>query len=151
MSRFVAKFVSLLSMLGISISGGVATVVSFVAAIGGPITLGIGLFAAIVSLGWSLFGESWERRLAKKIVSHFEDQQVLDKFLQGIDEYWQDTTKKFEQGANGIEGKFQEYIQHLREICSNDESSKDRIKNLLFLLREIKDFFAGIPWGEPTD
>ncbi|MFB2770429.1 dynamin family protein [Pelatocladus sp. BLCC-F211] len=146
----VAKFVSLLSVLGISISGGVATVVSFVAAIGGPITLGVGLFAAIVSLGWSLLGDSWERRLAKKIASHFEDQQVLDKFLQGIEEYWQDTTKKFEQSADGVEEKFQEYIQHLREICSNDESSKERIENLLFLLRELKVFFAGISWGEST-
>jgi hypothetical protein len=75
---------------------------------------------------------------------------VQDKFLQGIDEYWQDTTKKFEQGANGIEEKFQEYIQHLREICSNDQASKNRIENLLFLLRELKDFFVGIPWREPT-
>jgi transcriptional regulator with XRE-family HTH domain len=144
----VAKFVSLLSALGISIGGGVATVVTLVAAIGGPITLGISLIAAAASLGWALFGESWERRLAKKIVSHFEEQQVLDKFLQGSDEYWQDTTKAFERGANAVEEQFQEYIQHLREICSDDETSKEKIENLLFLFGELKGFFAGIPWEE---
>lgn len=142
----VAKFVSLLSALGISISGGVATVVSFVAAIGGPITLGIGLFAAVVFLGLALFGESWERRLAKKIVSHFEEQKLLHKFLQGSDEYWQDTTKAFEKGANAVEEQFQEYVQHLRELCSNDEVSRKKVENILLSLRELKAFFAGIPW-----
>jgi transcriptional regulator with XRE-family HTH domain len=142
----VAKFVSLLSVLGISISGGVATVVSVVAAIGGPITLGIGLFAAAFSLGLSLFGDSWERRLAKKIVSHFEDQKVLDKFLQGSDEYWEDTAKAFEQGANAVEEQFQEYIQHLRELCCNNEVSRKKIEKILLLLGEFKIFFANIPW-----
>ncbi|GFE67392.1 dynamin family protein [Chroococcus sp. FPU101] len=83
----VAKFVSLLSFLGISISGGVATVVSFVAAIGGPLTLGIGLFAAVAALGWKLFGESWERRLAKEIVNNFEKQQALNKFVEASNDY----------------------------------------------------------------
>ncbi|MEA5572805.1 dynamin family protein [Calothrix sp. UHCC 0171] len=142
----VAKFVSLLSALGISISGGVATVVSFVAAIGGPITLGIGLLAAVFSLGLALFGESWERRLAKKIVGHFEEQKVLDKFLQASDEYWQDTAKAFEKGANAVEEEFQEYIQHLRELCSNEEASREKVENILLLLRKFKTFFAEIPW-----
>lgn len=142
-----AKFVSLLSVLGISISGGVATVVSFIATIGGPITLGIGLFAAAVFLGLALFGGSWEHRLAKKIVSHFEEQKVLDKFLQGNNEYWRDTTKAFDRGANAVEERFQEYIEHLREISSDDEVSREKVENLLFLLGELKDFFGGIPWG----
>jgi len=142
----VAKFVSLLSALGISISGGVATVVSFVAAIGGPITLGIGLFAAAVFLGLALFGESWERRLAKKIVGHFEEQRVLHKFLQGSEEYWQDTAKAFEKGADAVEDKFQEYIEHLRELCSNDEISRKKVEEILLVLGELKAFFAGIPW-----
>ncbi|UBF25702.1 dynamin family protein [Kovacikia minuta CCNUW1] len=145
----VAKFVSLLSALGISISGGVATVVSFVAAIGGPITLGIGLFVSAVFLGLALFGESWERRLAKKIVSHFEEQKVLDKLLQGSDEYWQDTAKAFEKGANEVEEQFQAYIQHLRELCADNEVvSKKIVEDILRCLRELKDFFAGISWRD---
>jgi transcriptional regulator with XRE-family HTH domain len=144
----VAKFVSLLSVLGISISGGVATAVSSVAAIGGPITLGIGLFAAAAFLGFSLLGESWERRLARKIVSHFEEQKVLDQYLQCINEYWQDTAKALEKGANAVEEKFQEYKQHLRELCSDDEVSKGKVENILLLLGELRDFFTGIPWSK---
>ena len=142
----VAKFVSLLSALGISIGGGVATVVAFVAAIGGPVTLGIGLIATAFSLGLALSGESWEGRLAKKIFSHFEEKKLLHKFLQGSDEYWQDTAKAFEKGADAVEEQFQEYIQHLLELCSNDETSSKKVENILLSLRELKDFFAGIPW-----
>jgi hypothetical protein len=142
----VAQFVSVLSALGISISGGVATAVSFVAAIGGPITLGIGLFAAIAALGWAVFGESWQNRLAKKIVKHFEENAVLDKFLEGSEEYWQDTAKGFNRGADGLEEKFQSYIQHLRDLCQDDGASKARIEKLLSQLAELKNFFAKIPW-----
>jgi transcriptional regulator with XRE-family HTH domain len=144
----VAKFVSLLSVLGISISGGVATVVSFVAAIGGPITLGIGLFVGAVILGFALFGESWERRLAKEIVSQFEKQKVLDKFIKANDEFWEDTAKAFEKGANAVEEQFQEYIQHLRELCSNDQISRKKVETILLFLGELKTFYAGIPWRE---
>jgi hypothetical protein len=146
----VAKFVSLLSALGISIGGGVATVVAFVAAIGGPITLGIGLVAAATAIGWSLFGESWERRLAKKIVGHFEEQKIADKFLQGIDQYWQETTKAFNKGADAVEEQFYSYTQHLRELCLDDITSKDRIEHILLALRELQVFFEGIPWEEAT-
>jgi transcriptional regulator with XRE-family HTH domain/GTPase SAR1 family protein len=146
----VAKFVSILSVLGISISGGVATVVSFVATIGGPITLGIGLIAAAALMGWGLFGESWQRRLAKKIVSHVKEQQVFNKFLQGVDEYWGDTAKTFDKCADAVEEKFQSYIQHIRELCSNNTTSKERIESFLYILRELTDFFAGIPWKNPT-
>jgi transcriptional regulator with XRE-family HTH domain/GTPase SAR1 family protein len=146
----VAKFVGLLAALGISISGGVATAVAFVAAIGGPITLGIGLIAAAAMMGWGLFGESWQRRLAKKIVSHVEEQQVFNKFLQGVDEYWEDTDKAFDKGADAIEEKFKAYIEHLIELSSNNTASKERIENLLCVLRELRDFFAGIPWKNPT-
>ncbi|MDM9384421.1 hypothetical protein QUB80_27505 [Chlorogloeopsis sp. ULAP01] len=147
----VAKFVSLLSALGISISGGVATVVSFVAGIGGPITLGIGLIAAATMIGLSLFGESWQRRLARKIVSHFEEQQVLNKFLQGVDEYWQDTGKAFDKGADAVEKSFQDYIQHLRELCSNDDkASREYVEYILSVLRELANFFTAIPWKNHT-
>ena len=142
----VAKAVSLLAVLGISISGGVATAVSFVAAIGGPITLAVGLVAAAAFVGWALFGESWQSRLAKKIVSHFEEQRIVDEFCEAIDEYWTDTAKAFDKGADAVEDKFQAYIQHLREVTSNDTASKKRIEHILHELRKLQAFFAGIPW-----
>ena len=143
----VAKFVSLLSMLGISISGGVATAVSFVAWIGGPITLGIGLIVITALAGWKLLGGTWERRLAKKIVGLFENQKVLNNFLQGVEEYWQDTARAFDKGADAVEEQFQEYIQHLQDICN--ATSKEFIEEISLWLKNRKAFFAEIPWNCP--
>ncbi|MBG1260048.1 dynamin family protein [Nostoc commune] len=146
----VAKLVSLLSALGISIGGGTAAVISFIAAIGGPIVLGIGLVAALAFAVWGLFGESWQKRLAKQIVKYFEEQRVSDKFADGIDQFWRDTIKSFEKGANAVEADWKKYIEHLREITSPTIESKDRIEEIIKILEAGKDFFGGIPWSNTT-
>ncbi len=143
----VAKLVSLLSALGISIGGGTAAVISFVAAIGGPLVLGVGLVAALAFAAWGLFGESWQKRLAKQTVKYFEEQRVVDKFTDGIDQFWQDTNKSFKKGANAVEADWNKYIEHLREITSPTTESKDRIEEIINILEAGRNFFAGIPWS----
>jgi transcriptional regulator with XRE-family HTH domain len=142
----VAKLVSLLSALGISIGGGTAAVIAFIATIGGPIVLGIGIAAALASLAWSLFGESWQKRLAKETVKYFQEQNINDKFANGIDEFWKDTTKGFNQGADAVEKSWQQYIDHLREITSPEMDSKERIEKIIKILEELQNFFKQIPW-----
>ena len=142
----VAKLVSLLSALGISIGGGTATVISFVAAIGGPIVLGIGLAAGLASLVWNLFGEAWQKRLAKEIHQQFKKQGVVDKFLGGIDQYWQETATAFDKGADAVEAKCKESLKHLHEITSPDTQSKERIEEIIINLEKLRVFFANIPW-----
>ena len=140
-----SKLVSLLSALGISIAGGTAAVISFVAAIGSPKVLGVGLFAALAFAAWGLFGESWQKRLAKQTVKYFEEQRVPEKFTDGIDRFWQDTTKSFEKGANAVETDWNKYIEHLREITSPTTESKDRIEEIINILEAGRNFFAEIP------
>lgn len=55
----VAKGVSLLSALGISV-GGTAAAASFVALIGGPVTIGIALALGVFAIATSLFGDGWK-------------------------------------------------------------------------------------------
>ncbi|BAZ31087.1 XRE family transcriptional regulator [Cylindrospermum sp. NIES-4074] len=140
----VAQLVSLLSALGISL-GGTAAVISFIAAIGGPIVLGIGIAAAIAFGVWNLFGESWQKRLAKETVKYFQGQGVIDKFTDGIDQFWKDTTKSFEQGTDAVEADWEKNIEHLREITSPTIESKERIEEIIKILEAGKDFFGGIP------
>lgn len=141
----IAKLVSLLSALGISL-GGTAAVIAFIAAIGGPIVLAVGLAAALAFALGSLFGESWEKRLAKQTVRYFEEQHVNKKFLEGIEQFWQDTTKSFDKGANAVEADWDKYVQHIREITSPKTDSKERIEEIIKKLELGKKFFAGIPW-----
>lgn len=148
----VAKLVSLLSALGIGFgfSGGTAGIIAFVATIGGPIVLGIGLAAALAFAVWGLFGESWQKRLAKKIFKYFQEQRVQEEFLEGADRFWQDTTKSFEKGADAVETKWQEHIKYLRELTSPETQSRERIEKIICTLEVLRDFFAGIPWSIST-
>jgi transcriptional regulator with XRE-family HTH domain len=143
----VTQLVSILSALGISITGGTAAVVAFVAAIGGPIVLGVGLAAALGGIMWRLFGESWQKRLAKQIVKLLQEEKISNKFLEGIDKYWQDTETAFEEGAKAVEEKGQEYLQYQRELVSSKTQSKERIEEIIKILRELRDFFGEIPWA----
>ncbi|MHC5769227.1 MAG: dynamin family protein [Nostoc sp.] len=146
----VAKFVSFLSALGVGFgfSGGTAGIMTLVAAIGGPIVLGIGLSVTIglaVANLWS-WTESWQKHLAKKVVKDFEKQSVYEQFLKVIDKFWQDTDNGFEKVADVVEGDWNKYLEHQREIISPTIESKDCIKEIIEILKVNRDFFAGIPW-----
>ncbi len=144
----VAKLVSLLSALGIGFgfTGGTAGVISFVAAIGGPIVLAVGLAAALAFGVWSLFGDSWQTRLAKQTVKYFEKQSVCKKFIEGIENFWQDTANSFDKGANAVESDWNKHFEHLHEISAEKIESQDTIKNILDKLKALYQFFANIPW-----
>ncbi|HAJ59835.1 MAG TPA: hypothetical protein DCP31_11645 [Cyanobacteria bacterium UBA8543] len=137
----VAKFVSLLSALGIGFgfSGGTAGIMALVATIGGPIVLGISLAATLAFSVWSLFGESWQKRLAKRTVKYFEEQRLCEKFLERTDQFWKDTTNGFKKGADAVEAGWKKYLE--LEITS------ERIENIIKLLEVLRNFFAGITWS----
>ena len=144
----VAKLVSFLSALGIGFgfSGGTAGVIAFVATIGGPLTVGIGLAAAFAFGVWGLFSESWEKRLAKQTVKYFKEQDICQKFCQGIDQYWQDTINGFEKGADAVKTDWNKYLEHQQNITSATPESKQDIEKILKTLRVLKNFFSEIPF-----
>lgn len=137
----VAKGVSALSALGFSI-GGTAAATAATSAIGGPITLAIGL-GTVAALGtWRLLSSSWEERLARKIVSHFEDEGVKEQFLSEINTYWDDTQKAFEVGADAVKEEFEEQTEYLSEAISNEKKAREQAQRC----KAARDFYAGLPW-----
>ncbi|SKC05330.1 Helix-turn-helix [Lachnospiraceae bacterium] len=87
----VAKVVSALSAIGISV-GGTAAAAAWVASIGGPVTIGIALAAIAAIATWGIFTGTWKSRLAKRIVDEYDDKHVCGKFRKESDKYWNDTT-----------------------------------------------------------
>lgn len=86
----IAKIVSVLTALGIS-TGGTASVIAAVAAIGGPVVLGIAIsFISAIAVVAALSG-TWRVRLAKRIVKAFQDEHVCEKYLDKISSYWDET------------------------------------------------------------
>lgn len=138
----VAKGVSVLSALGISIAGGTATATAFVASIGGPITLGIAA-AILVGLAiWGIFsGSNWKRKIAKKIIKEFN--KNIYKYDNAITQYWSDTESGFDIAKDKMEEEWQNYITNLeKELYHSDVNElKETLKNA----KEVETFFLNTP------
>jgi len=140
----VAKGVSLLSALGISV-GGTAAAASFVAAIGGPITIGI----ALAALAWlavsSFFGDGWKKRLAKQVVKIFEEKKVASQYTNGIKKHWDDTKVAIEEVVASIIQQLKDYLDEREALInSTDPALLEEHKNKAI---EMKSFFDDMPWS----
>lgn len=139
----VAKGVSLLAALGISIEGGVAGAAAFVAAIGGPVVLAVAL-AMIIALGtFALLGIGWKSTLAKKIIKEFSKNNVVDDFNKAIEKYWEDTRFAFNVAADNMESKYIEYMNDLEEMVNTTDVLK--IEDSIRQANVVKDFFKYMP------
>ena len=139
----VAKGVSLLSALGISISGGTAAAASAIASIGGPNLLGIALYV-IAALGmFGVFSAGWKKRVAKKIKASYNEQNALPKYNKCIDEFWKDTNNAFEIAANKMESEWQMHIKDLRDTLNNYDA--EELEEHIRKAEEIKAFFVNVP------
>lgn len=145
----VAKLASVLSAVGLGVSS--VGLVTFVAAIGGPVTLAIGL-ASLLTLGvWALLSDSWQRRLAKKFAKTLDEQGFLKKYEEGVNAFWDQTWSAFEAGADGIDKKFGQYLSTNEQLVNDAKGgSKEKIEKTIETLEELRDFFAGIPWRSPA-
>ena len=137
----VAKGVSVLSALGISIAGGTATATAFVASIGGPITLGIAAALLVGVAIWGLFSDSWKKKIAKKIIE--EVKKSVTKYEDAITQYWLDTENGFDIAKDKMEEEWQKYINNLENELYNYDINK--LKETLKNAKEVKDFFTNIP------
>lgn len=139
----VAKVVSFLSSIGISV-GGTATAASAVAAIGGPVTIIVSLAALVVIGGYALFGASWQRRLAKKLCDTLQENGFLARLTERSDAYWDDTRTAFVGAIDGTEAAFRTNVESLRNLATS--VSAEEIATLIGRVEANRDFFACIPW-----
>ncbi|MGA0465175.1 hypothetical protein ACO2WJ_09805 [Escherichia coli] len=108
----VGKAAGVLVSLGLV--GSVTTVTSFVAAIGGPITIGIALAAAIGYIIYRLAGGSWQKSLAKKAAEAIRKESVFDDIEKAVTDYWNSTSKAIKAGLDELIIKTDEYIENLK-------------------------------------
>lgn len=141
----VAKAVSVLTGLGISL-GGTASAVSAVAALGGPVVIAIGL-ATLVGIGVRmLFGESWQARLAGALSEELLKRRVIETLTASADRYWAETEAAFDAAFESLETRYQEYVYKMEEVVSGaPEMSREKIEEILQMAEELRDFFEGMP------
>lgn len=139
----IGQIVGWLSSIGISL-GGAGTVMAFVASIGGPITLGI-LSAVAVALGvFAFFGDAWQTKLAKKIHESLVKQKAEQKMLDGVAKYWSDTRVAFDTAVGETEKAYQSKLASLHTLAFS--TKREEIEAELALAKEMRSFFAGMPW-----
>lgn len=140
-----AKFVRLLASVGIRV-GGTAAFSAAMAAIGGPVTLAAALLVITVMGGWALLGDSWQRRLAKKIAQVFKENDVQGRWRAHLDQYWDDTAKAFCAGADKVEEEYQRYLSDLAALVNDPAKSPEQLRARIASTQEAYAFFVGIPW-----
>jgi len=108
----VGKAAGVLTSLGLV--GSVTSVTSFVAAIGGPITIGIALAAAVGYIIYRLVGGSWEKSLAKKASEAIRKESVLDNIGKVVSDFWDSTAKAIRVGLEELIVQTDDYIEQLK-------------------------------------
>lgn len=138
----VAKGVSLLSALGISV-GGTAAGISAVAAIGGPAILGIAIAVIAAISIFAVLSGGWKKSISKKIVNTYNSKKVLEKFKESIEKFYLDTEDAFNAAADSLENEWKEYVSNLKELVLN--CNINEIQNRISKAKEFKNFIQGIP------
>ncbi len=109
----------------------------------GPIGIAVGLVIAGVIGLVKLFGGGWEKSVAKKIVSSYEENNVMGKYRENIEEYWKNTEKAFNTSAEKLEQDWNTYVETLRNTVNNYDV--DEINYNMTTLKNIEVFFENIP------
>lgn len=142
----VAKGVSLLSALGISL-GGTAAVMPFVASIGGPITLFIVTAILITGIFFGILSGGWQKSIAKKLVKEYEKVNALNQYENFINKFWlEDTITAFNTAADAMEKEWLRLIENHKSLVNNFDV--DDIKRKIKEVEDMKYFLSNIPWLE---
>ena len=140
----VPQVVSLLSSLGIGIAGGTATGVSIVAALGGPVSVGIGIALAIGTITWQALGRSWQTRLARGLATKFAKMNIYGTIWVRCEKCWDDTLKAFEQGARSTEMQHRNYLANLQAQL---EVPAEVLRERQARIQARHAFLTYIPWS----
>lgn len=134
----VAKGVSILAALGISV-GGTAAATSAIAAIGGPIVIAVGIAALIGLAFYLLFTGGWKASVAKKIVTEYDKKEVLSAYKNNIDIFWKDTISAFEKCATQMETEYEAFLENLKKEIL--ETSEDELMNKINIEKKKQEFY----------
>lgn len=114
----VGKAAGVLVSLGLASS--VTGVTSFVAAIGGPITIGIALAAAIGYLFYLALGGSWQKSLAKKVHEAICKNDAQSNIYETVSAFWNSTRIAIEAGFKELKKTTDEHISMLKEEAKTE-------------------------------
>lgn len=90
-----------------------------------------------------VYGDGWQKSVAKKIVKAFDENDFSEKFRDGIRQYWQQTEEAFDKAAAELDNEWDTYVCNLRDTV-NDYDIQE-IQHRIASLNYLSDFFKNIP------
>jgi hypothetical protein len=118
-----------------------------ISAIGGPITLAIGIAAAIFFGIMALFRESWQVLLSRKVIEEFKKRDLHNKLLDSINAYWANTEDSFRAGISAYRDKYKSNMERVRAMAEDQvEWDADKVTSQIRLFDDAQGFFANLPW-----
>ena len=137
-------------LTSLGLVGSVTSVTSFVAAIGGPITIGIGLAAALSGLAYRLIGGSWQKRLAKRVAAQICKENIWERVEKPVVDFWDSTERAISSGLREMRTRTNQHIDSLRKDASQEYNISEldacarRIKEAIsFLGRKKEELYDG--------
>lgn len=109
----------------------------------GPIGIAAGTLISAALGVMKLFNGGWEKSVAKKLVSAFEEKGVSDKYRQAIREYWEQTENAFDQATEQLDQKWNVYVEQLQNTV--DSYDIEQIESSISAAKNIQNFFKNIP------
>ncbi len=136
----VAKAAGVLSSVGIHV-GGAAAATAGVAALGGPVVLGIAIAVLAAVTVLLMLGGTWKKVIGNKIAKIYAEKGVPDKLLEACDKYWEDTLTAFRAGMEQVEQEWQAQRREYRKRV--EDLDEDTLAQDIEDAEQIRDFFAG--------
>ena len=109
----------------------------------GTIGVAVGLLIIGILGLVKLFSGGWQKSVAKKLVSEFEEKRLADSYRSGIDTFWNQTSEAFGNASLELDAKWDNYVTGLRELISSYDI--DEINRRIGFLKNIESFFENIP------
>jgi hypothetical protein len=141
----VGQVASLLSVVGISV-GGTAASAAAIAALGGPITVALGLAVFAGFTVWRLTSSSWEDRLAKKVVKLFPTKSQREKFMDAMESWFDETLIALDSGMEEVIKERQQYIDDLDKNIESGNWDLEKIKGEKELAEKKLETLEKIQW-----
>ena len=118
--------------------------VSFVAALGRPVTLGLLSTAAIGCPDQSSGAASWQRGLAAEVARRVREKNIRAECERTINDFWQNTEEAIAAGLTGVHRGNDEYLELFMADISR-EYTESEIDAYGWAVRKASDSFSPAP------
>ena len=133
-SSNLGAYILVAKVAGVLVSAGLASscaaVVSGVASLGGPITIGIGIATTIGYSIYKFFSNDWTEDVASAVQDSLDDEDIFRQIENTIKDFWENTKISISAGKEALAKKTEEHIAALYADAEKDYNRAELDKGI---------------------